>query len=188
MIAVESFKKFKISDVLIILAFSALLYVLSLVIGRTFSSQGSYILALLITTVLMSFIVHSVRKAGSATLFYFFVGILTFNINNLGVTGLNKLIALLVAGLIFELIFLMFKIEIKNMQIDIIAGTAISTATIPITIGFLLSFNIAINMFVSIINLILLSFLIGIAGSIISFLIWYYLRTRRWILKFEYEQ
>jgi ABC-type thiamin/hydroxymethylpyrimidine transport system permease subunit len=82
--------------------------------------QSSYILSLLVATILMSFTVHLVRKAGSATLFYCIGALLAFSINDLGATGINKLIVLVIAGIIFELIFLIFKLEIKNIPTDII--------------------------------------------------------------------
>lgn len=100
---------------------------------------------------------------------------------------MNKFIVLLIAGLVFEIVFLLIKAEIKNVPLDIVIGTAISAASIPILIGFLLSPNIFVVMISLVINLMLLSLLIGIAGSIISFIIWYNLRITRFVLRFEYE-
>lgn len=186
MIAIESFKRFKIMDIIAILALAGLWFLLSFLLNKFLGPQFSYIWSLLIATILMSFTVHLVRKAGSATLFYGIGALFTYSINDLGATGLNKLIVLVIAGIIFELIFLIFKIEVKNIQVDIIAGTAISAATIPVTTGLLLSSNVALSMITLLINLILLSFLVGLAGSVISFLIWYKLKTTKMVLRFEY--
>ncbi len=54
--------------------------------------------------------------------------------------------------------------------------------------GLALSTQIALQMITQVINLVLLSFFIGIIGSVISFLIWYHLRTTEFVLKFEYAQ
>ncbi|MFH1377015.1 MAG: hypothetical protein ABIH25_05255 [Candidatus Woesearchaeota archaeon] len=188
MIAIESFRRFRFKDILAIMILVALWWLLSQITINilAFDPQITYIISLIIITLLMSFAVHLVRKAGSATLFYLIGSIITLNVNDIGITGLDKVIVFLFAGIIFELIFLIFKIEIKNIQIDIIAGTAISTAFIPILMVIILSITTALNMSTSAINLILLSFFIGIIGSIISFIIWYNLKTTKLVLKFEY--
>ncbi|MEK6903447.1 MAG: hypothetical protein AABW64_02260 [Nanoarchaeota archaeon] len=136
----------------------------------------------------MSFTVHLVRKAGSATLFYVIGAIFTYSINDIGHTGISKVITFLIAGILFELIFLIFKLEMKRIQLDIVAATAISAATIPLTTGFLLSFNVTLHMISSIINLMLVSFFVGLAGAVISFLAWHHVRTTKMILKYEYLQ
>jgi len=188
MIAIESFRKFKILDIAVILAFASLWLLLSWIINKIFGPQPSYILTLLVVTFLMSFTVHLVKKAGSATLFYTIGALLTFNINDLGAIGMNKLVIFAISGILFELIFLILKLELKNIQLDIITSTSISAASVPITTGFLLSFNVALNMMVPLINLILLSFLVGLAGAVMSFMIWYNLKNTKMILKFQYMQ
>jgi len=187
MIAVESFKKFRIIDLVIILTLAAIWSLLTLIINKAFDPQYSYILSLLLVTFSMSFIAYLVRKAGSATIFYILCGLFTYNINNFGVVGANKLIIFVISGVVFELFFLIFKLEVKNIQIDVIIGTAISAAVIPVTIVFLLSFDLALSMVQSLVNLILLSFLVGLLGAVISFIIWYNLKTSKLVLKYEYR-
>ena len=92
----------------------------------------------------------------------------------------------LIAGLVFELVFVIFKLELKNIQLDIVLGTGFSAASIPITTAFLLSTNLARSMIVPIFNLSLLSFIVGIVGAIASFFLWYRLRTNRAVLRYEY--
>jgi len=187
MIAIESFKKFRIIDFLAIIILVLLWFLFSKIINNNFNATTTYFLSLLIITILMSFTAHLVRKAGSVTIFYFIGALFTSNLNNLGITGINKIIVFVIAGIVFELVFLILKIEIKNIKIDIISGVAISSAIIPLMIAFLLSPEAALNMIIPIFNLVLLSFFIGIIGSIISFLIWYHLKTTKLILKFEYS-
>jgi len=186
MIAIESFKKFRAEDVIAILIFACIWWVLSFIFNKFLGSQFSYIFSLLLATTLMSFVVHLVRKAGSATLFYLISGFLTYNINNFGAIGLDKIIIFLIAGLIFELFFIIFKLEFKNVQFDIVIATSFSSMSIPVSIGFLISFGTAVHLLGATINLMILSFLIGLIGSIISFLIWSYLRRTKLILMYEY--
>ena len=83
MIAVESFKKFRIVDLGIIIVLSGIWFLLSLVVNLL-DPQISYILNLLVLIFLMSFIVYLVRKAGSATLFFLISGLISYGVNDFG--------------------------------------------------------------------------------------------------------
>ena len=52
--------------------------------------------------------------------------------------------------------------------------------------GIVLSLGVLINMWMNLINLMLLYFLIGIMSGVIGFLIWYKIRTKKFILKLEF--
>lgn len=187
MISIENFKKLKVRDLLIIVILAALWFLVAFLMNSYLDPQLSYILSLLVVTMLMSFCAILIKKAGVATLFYAVGGILTYRINDLGVVGIDKLIVLVVAGIIFEIFFLILKIEVKNLPVDVVIGTALSSATIPLTIGFLISVSAAMNMAASMVNLALLSLLIGVIGSILSFLTWHNARTNKFFLRFEYN-
>lgn len=187
MIAVENFKMFRLADIIAILFFAALWLIISLIISRFAGPQMSYILSLLAAAFLMSFAVHLTRKAGTATLFYIAGGMLTYSIDSIGAAGINKVIALAFAGLIFELVFLILKIEVKNVQLDIIAGTALSSACLPAAISLAISIDSALSMAVPVLNMMLLSFFVGIIGAVLSFLAWHSIRTTKTALRFEYR-
>lgn len=80
MIAIESFKRFRIIDILAIVVLASLWFLLSFLLNKFLGPQFSYILSLLMATTLMSFTVYLIRKAGSATLFYGIGALLTYNI------------------------------------------------------------------------------------------------------------
>ena len=186
MIAVESFKKFRILDIGIIIFIAAIWAVVGYVVNTFFTPQSSFVISLLIATFLMSLTVHLVRKAGSATLFYVIGGFFMWSLNDLGVTHLTKIWVLLIAGVVFELVFVIFKLELKNIQLDIVLGTAFSAASIPFSTAFLLSTGLARSMISSIFNLALLSFIVGFVGAVASFFLWYRLRTNKAVLRYEY--
>jgi hypothetical protein len=186
MIAVESFKKFYLKDYIALVILSLIWFGASYLSDVFMGPQESYVLSLLVLMFFMSYAVHLVRKAGSATLFYVLCAALTYGFNDLGITGMNKFYSFLVAGFFFELMFIILKVELHNVQIDIILGTALSAASIPVMTALLLSPTVAISMISSVGNLVLLSFFVGIVGSIISFLIWYRMKTFEWVLRYEY--
>jgi len=132
----------------------------------------------------MAFTALLIRKIGAVTLFYLFGAIITIPINNLGGLGYYKLPILLIAGIIFEIFFIFFRIEIKNMPIDVILGAAISNFSIPFTMLLFIPTTTELMTFVW--NFALISFIIGIMASIITFLIWYNIKNLKPIIKFEY--
>ena len=142
MIAIESFRKYDLKDIVTIITFAGSWLVFSLLINQFVEFQNTYVISLLFLTMVMSLIVHFVRKAGTSTLFYFFSALFTYNINNFGIIGSDKLIVFLLAGVLFEILFLIFRLEIRNIQIDIVLGTAFSSMSIPLIIGLLLSFDV----------------------------------------------
>jgi hypothetical protein len=184
-IAVESFKAFKPKD---IGAIAVLAGLLSLIIYLLDKVAFDNAIALLLTFgFFVTFTTLLIRKAGTATLFFAIVTALTLNIASFGVDGVSKIIVMILAGLVFELTFLILKIELKNIPLDVIVGAALSTASIPLLAGLVASTEIVQSLMTNFLNLIILGFVSGLAGSIIAFLLWWNIRTVKWIMKFEYE-
>ncbi len=183
MIAIESFKRFNLADIATIIVLAVFAWAFSFAANIFLGMQVSYIASLLITTAMMALSVHVVRKAGSVTIFYLFNALLTYNLNDFGVMWQQKIISFLIAGILFEATFLVLKLELKEIQLDIIIGTALSAASIPLTIALQLSLIVTGAMIKDIINLMLLSFFVGIIGSIIAFFIWYKLRATKFMLR-----
>lgn len=186
MIATEDLKKIRFRDLIITICAALVWSILAYIINVKYDSQVSYIISLILLTFLLSFILLLIKKAGIAFLFYILCGFFTSRIDDLGATGSNKIIVLVLVGVIFEIVFLILKLEIKNIPLDIVLGTAISIAGIPIATALVLSFNVASVMIIPLINITFLSFFVGLGGSIMSFLIGYYLRTNKTFLKFTY--
>jgi len=184
-IAIESFKAFKPKDIGAIAVLAGLLSLIVFLLDKVaFDNVIALILAL---SFFVTFTTLLVRKAGTATLFYAIVTALTLNIASFGTTGLSKIIVMILAGLVFEITFLILKIELKNIPLDVIVGTALSTASIPLLTGVVASTEIVRSLMTNFMNLVLLGFIVGLAGAVLAFLLWWNIRTAKWIMKFEYE-
>lgn len=168
---------------IVIIFLASISYTFDKIMSLIPSLQWSFIISTLATTILLTFTVLLLKKAGSATMFYTIRALLTYKLEGLGI---NTFFILIIAGMIFEIILLLLKLEIKNVPVDIVLGAAISNATIPVTTGLLLSTIVMQTMLYNLLNLILLYFIIGIAGAIISFLIWYKIKLNKLVMKFEY--
>jgi len=182
MIAIESFKRFRIKDLIIIMSFSVIYLIIDLIISFFNHPQYNYILSFFFFIFILTFLVYLVRRAGTAALFGLTASIFTSTLGNLDITGQNKIIILTLLGILFEIVFLILKLEIKLLPLDVILSVALASAIIPI----ISIISIKVNSPTILFNLSLLNFFIAISASIISFLLWFKLKTKRLIIEFEY--
>jgi len=143
------------------------------------------IVSLFIFTIGMNLTVYMLKKFGVATIFMFITAMLTFDLAELGLYGWNKVITYLIAAIVFEIIYLVFKIELASLPLDVIFGTAISFTGIFLISAMLLSQTIILVFTSALINLLILSFAVSIIFSTIFALIWGKLSSTKKIVKFE---
>jgi len=130
MIDLESFKRFRKIDLLVILLLASIWAFITWFVNIP-DTTFTFFLSLFVTTMFMVFISLLIRKFFAVTLFYIIAAIITIQINNLGGLGFHKVPILLVAGLIFEIFFLLLKIKINNIPLDVVFGAAFSNFSIP---------------------------------------------------------
>jgi len=184
MLELESFRKFRKIDLVAIMILALLWAFVTFLINLP-NTQLTFMLSLFITTMFMAFTAFLIRKFFAVTLFYLFGSIITIPINNLGGLGFYKVPILFIAGIIFELFFLLLKIEIKNIPLDIILGAAFSNFSIPFTMLFFVEGTKELMPFI--LNFALMGFIIGVMGAITAFLIWYNIKGLKPIIRFEYR-
>ena len=68
-------------------------------------------------------------------------------------------------------------VKVKHIQLDIVLGTAVAAASLLFISGMLLSSELAIEMISRLVNMMIVSFFVGMIGAILSFLLWYHFRT-----------
>ena len=184
MIPVESFRKWRLVDFIAIIIIS-IIWAVSTSLLIAFPFKTSFFMILLITSILASFVALFVRRMGSITTFFALAGLLTFWSNNFGV-GWEKVIILVVAGLIFEISFLLIKLKIKSVSIDVVLGAAFSNLAIPILILVFIETK-ALELLQYAFNFAATAFIIGIMGAVIAYMVWFELKRLRWVVKFEYK-
>ncbi len=148
------------------------------------NSPFSFVLSLFITAIFASFVALLIDKLGSLFLFYTIGAIISLPLNTMSSLGVFKAPILIGAGLIFELIFLLLKLEVQNIPMDVVLGAAISNFLVPFMM--IITFKAQSQLMPFVWNLALMSFIAGLMGSIISFLIWYNVRHLKPVIKFEY--
>ena len=186
MMPIESFRRYRKIDLIAILVLAILWAIITSIVNIP-NNQLSFMFVLFITTMFMAFTAFFIRKIGAVSLFYLLGAIITIPFNNLGGLGLYKIPILLMVGIIFELFFLLLKIEIKNIPLDVILGAAFSMASIPWIMFLLLVTEQTKNIMPSVWNFALTAFIIGVMGATVMFLIWYNIKGLKPIIKFEYS-
>ena len=184
MIELESFRKLRKID-LIAIAVLALFWAFITWLINIPDNQFTFFLSLFVTTMLMAFTALLIRRVGAVTLFYLFGAIITIPINNFGGLGIYKVPILLIAGIIFELFFLLLKIKIKNIPLDVVLGAAFSNFSIPFAMLLFVEATRELMPFAW--NFALMAFVIGVMGAILAFLIWYNIKSLKPIIRFEYS-
>ena len=182
MMAFEIFQKYRKMDYAVI-AFSSLIWLILATFSNTFEPQLAYLLSLLFGLILLSFAVQITRKAGTGLLFMGVSSILTSHIGDIGVVGFQKFIMFILAGIVFEAVFLILKLEVKDIQLDILGGTAIAGMMIPLFMGLIISSALAWQLINGLLNMMITSFFIGVIGYVVSFMFWHAFRRRKFMVK-----
>ncbi len=143
------------------------------------------IVSLFFLTVGMNLVVYMLRRFGVATIFMFITAMLTFDLAEIGLFGWNKVITYVIAAIVFEIIYLIFKIEVASLPLDMIFGTAVSLASIFLISAILLSQTIILVFTSELFNLLILSFGISLISAIVFAIIWGKIATTNSIVKFE---
>ena len=112
MIAHEHIQKFTFKE-LGLVALSGVFSFLLIYFGREIINPSySLILTLGFTILIMNLLMYVISKTGTAFIFYTLVGLLTMQVHDIGIIGYEKIIAYVIAALVFETVFLILKIHI----------------------------------------------------------------------------
>jgi hypothetical protein len=184
MIELESFRKFRKIDFVAIIILAVVWAFVTWIINIP-DNQLTFFLSLFATTMFMAFTALLIRKFLAVTLFYLIGAIITIPVNNLGGLGFYKVPVLFIAGIIFELFFILLKTKIKLIPLNIILGAAVSNFSIPFSIALFAGTTEELMPFVW--NFAFTALIIGIMASIVSFLIWYNANGLKPAMRFEYS-
>ena len=151
-------------------------------------TQEIFFLNLAILLLILTFTLLLVNRSGTAiaiclliTLIHPYAQVVPF------VTYFQHLAIMALVGFIFELSFLLLKLEIKSVPIDVVAGAAISASAIPWIIATFATPEWDPTIIIKIANISLINFLIGVISASAATFIWKLLQRKTLFLRFEYE-
>jgi hypothetical protein len=185
MLAFENIEKIGKGEVVITVLLALLLGLVSVVAARFTNPLPLFILSMSMLALGVNLIVYLTKKFGLALIFLASIATVTWNVLDTGALGMDKVLVYLFAGIVFELIHLIVKFEVDLLPLDVLVATSVSCATLPLITAFILSVPIASKFPLALINLVLLSFAVGLGVSILFFFVWSRLDKKK-MLKFRF--
>jgi len=145
----------------------------------------AFFLTIFAITVFISFTALLIRRIGAVVLFTLTGSLAAALTGEFATLGVNTIPVLLVVGVTFELVLIIIRTEVKNVPLNLIFGTGIAAASMPWTM-LLLANQTVKGLMPFVWNFSLTAFFIGVAGAVISFLVWYNVKNAKAVIKFEY--
>jgi len=139
------------------------------------SPSTAFLFTIALLVGLAAFVMMLIQKSGVFLLFYWLVALFTLTIPDAGITGVKKILVYLIAALAFEVVFLLLKIHIHFVAFDIVLGGALSGFVLPFFAALLLVGNFVIQL--QVFNLMLIGFVAGLFGALISCAVWHYVKN-----------
>jgi hypothetical protein len=184
-IAHEHFQQIRGKD-LIFLGVMSFICALIIYLSSWLTSPSITIIVSIFSIVCLSnLLIYISRKSSMVLLFYVLVSFLTFGLDDFGVTGWRKLMVFLIAGIVFEIIYLTLKLRIHNVSLDMVVGSTLAMMSIPLLVALFISPNLVFTFPEALINLILLGFTFGLISSVITSIVWHFIRANKFILDLE---
>lgn len=180
----ETLQLFRKKDFLLIFGFSLLFSFISYLVNQ-FNSETSFHLRLALFYMILVLSLLFVKKSGSVLFFCIFSSVLYKSSLFQFISFYQALITFIVIGITFEAFFLLLKLEIKNIPLDILLGSAFSSSIISFVL--LLFTDKTYSLYTNAFNISAINFFTAIIGASCAFIIWFQIRSSKKVIKFEYE-
>ena len=168
----------------------AVIFAVSLLIGAAIhignfylTPAGIFFFSLLLIVTGLNIVAYLMPWVGRGSLFLFLIALFTFPSDDIGVTSLSKVIVFLLAGLTFELSFMYLKLHLHSIPLDIVVGSSLAMAVLPLSSAFFLSPSLASSFPPELWNLTLLAFSIGLGTSVLMSLLWEFTEHTKLVLE-----
>lgn len=180
--------KVNLKEILVTILIAVVTTFFIVFINKRVALPVMFTVTLFLLAVGMNVAVYLIKRFGAATLFFLVVAILTFTTEAGTIKGWKKVVTFFLAGLIFEATLWLIRKKVddaQNISLGMIVGTTLSILSIPLIFSFLLSARLAGTLPASLLNLVILAFLVGLSGSLFTSLVWSFVGRRKIVLKFQ---
>ena len=185
MFAHEHFRKFTYKEMVLVVALALISSLIIFLSVEKLDPSIAIIVSLASGAFFMNLAVYLINKSGSALIFYFLLGLFTILLDDLGLYGWQKILVYILVGIVFEIIFLVLKLPIHNLPLDMILGTSVSTSLIILFSSMLILFGFPTDFPLQLINLILVAFFTGLFSSSLVFVLWHLVANTKFVIKFK---
>ncbi|MBU0615196.1 MAG: hypothetical protein KJ601_03825 [Nanoarchaeota archaeon] len=174
----------KKKDLVAVAVISFIWAVLTIVLNLTQTYWG-FVGVLFVTGLFACLVAFLVKKIGSVLLFFCLGGIFSIGFDNLGL-GYWKLLVLPLMGVVFELAYFGLRMEFKNLAVDGLIAAALSNGALPFLMMLLIKGGNR-DILSYAINFSIIAALSGICGAVVMSILWYYIKSTEFVVKFQYS-
>gem|GEM_PF-5349365 len=146
-----------------------------------------FIISFAVMAFFVTFTALLIRKCGVVLFMYLLAVAAIPALPDLSGLNMKAYVVMLIAGIIFEVLYLLLYSGVRTIPFDTILAVAVSLATIPLWTGLSLSLYIVKQRTLDLVNLMVLDFFIAGIGALCAFLLWFWMRTQPFVMRFEYE-
>jgi hypothetical protein len=184
-IAHEHIMKFRTKEFVVIFIFAIVAFMINYLFSLVFDSSYLFIVGVFVLVLLLDLLVYLYKKSFVAMIFLTSYGVMSFNFLDFGVIGFDKVIGLFLVSIIFELIFLVWKLNVYGIYVDVVLASSVMMLFFPLLNALLVSFDVVYSFPVKLINLMLVSFGSSLLASGVSYIIWRSVMGEKFMLKFR---
>ncbi|MFC1732751.1 hypothetical protein ACFL6I_20820, partial [candidate division KSB1 bacterium] len=177
-------KKFKADDFKVMIVFALLLAGISWAVLPLKNLMLAYSIITILIGFFMALTALCIRKLGSVMFFIALYSILSIGTGTIGISGMKKVVIFIVIGALFEIIF--FLLRFNGDRVDALVASSVSCAAIPFSVGVILSYDLMRELFVNMLNLSLISMVLGFIGSVLAVLLWGKVRNKKFFVRLRY--
>ncbi len=185
LIAEEQLRTLRLKDAVLIAVLACAAAVFIYILEMSLSPAVLYYVFVAVFIFAMNCAVYILKKAGVALLFSVSFAVLTFGVDDIGIFGWKKVVVFLIAALIFEAAFLVLKLRLHSVPVDVVVGSALMLAALPLLAAFALSPSVVFSFPVALLNLVLVSFVAGLVASLVGFLLWHFVSRMKFVIRLE---
>jgi hypothetical protein len=150
-----------------------------------FDSSISFITSLTAISVAGIIGILIVPNRWTPLVIYLTISILTLYVNDLGLVGLAKSSVITASGIIFAAVYTILNYGGVRKTLRFYISSAMSISSLPFISAIVISPSSVKNLPVELVNLGLLGVLSAIIGLGISFVLWYYARNTKLVIKLQ---
>ncbi|MBS3144831.1 hypothetical protein J4208_04565 [Candidatus Woesearchaeota archaeon] len=183
----ENYFKYSIKDLFAFL-FIVILWATAHALGSAIPGLTGYALLFILMVVFATFTAFFINKFGAVGIVSLIAVTLIPSLPDLAGLGVKRYIIMGLVGLCFEIIHWLFTKAINMDPLRVILAASTAFATMPLWTGLMLSLYLTKLKIIQVLNLVFLDGLLAFLGASLAFLLWFYLRTYPFILKYKYEE
>ena len=163
------------------------LFFTGIFVGASFLVSGFWLAAISLACLVLglSVCMYVLKKFLIGAFFFLLFSGGSYFVVGLGAQGGEEILAFVLAGLLFEAVYMLVRVISHKVYRGIFIGAVVSVTSLPLIVTALVSWEIVWKFPIGLINLLMVGFLVSLGVSLIWRMIWQFIKNRKWMIKLE---